>query len=219
MRIDIWSDVACPWCYVGKRNLETALAELDLEVDIRWRAYELDPDAPTTTSLSMAEVLSRKYGVSLEEAATMNANMTRVAERAGLEYHLDDLKLGNSFDAHRLAKLAEEHDLGDEAAEALFSAYFTQGRSIAAHDSLIEIGTSIGLEKEAIQAMLASDAFADEVRGDEALAAEAGFNGVPTFVVDGSFAIPGAQPADTFVRLLGRMASGDTSDFTPDGSS
>lgn len=219
MRIDIWSDVACPWCYVGKRNLESALRELALDVEVRWRAYELDPEAPASTSLSMAEVLSRKYGVSLDEAATMNATMTRVAERAGLDYHLDDLKLGNSFDAHRLAKLADEHGLGDEAAEALFAAYFTDGRSISSHESLLEIGLSIGLDRHQITAMLDSDDFADEVRGDEALAAEAGFTGVPTFVIDGSFAIPGAQPADTFVRLLGKMASGDTSDFTPDASS
>lgn len=215
MKIDIWSDVACPWCYVGKRNLETALKELDLEVDIRWRAFELDPEAPPATSLSMAEVLSRKYGVSHDEAVAMNANMTKVAARAGLEYHLDELQLGNSFDAHRLAKLAEEHGLGDEVNEALFAAYFTEGRSIASHDTLVEIGMAIGLEASAITAMLESDDFADEVRGDEALAAEAGFTGVPTFVVDGSFAIPGAQPPDVFVRLLGKMASGDTSDFSP----
>jgi predicted DsbA family dithiol-disulfide isomerase len=213
MRIDIWSDVACPWCYVGKRNLETAIDELGIEVEIRWRAYELDPEAPPSTSLSMAEVLSRKYGVSVDEAHAMNANMTRTAERAGLEYHLDDLKLGNSFDAHRLAKLAEAHDLGDAAAEALFAAYFTMGRSIADHATLLDIGVAIGLDQAEVAEMLASDAYADEVRGDEAMAAEAGFSGVPTFVVDGAFAIPGAQPADTFVRLLGKMASGDTSDF------
>ena len=211
MKIDIWSDVACPWCYVGKRNLEAALAELDLdEVEVRWRAFELDPSAPQSTSRTMSEVLSAKYQVTTEEAEEMNRRMTSVASKAGLEYHLDEVKLGNSFDAHRLAKMAEEIGRGSEAAEALFHAYFVEGRRISDHATLIEIGVGLGLDPEAIEVMLSTDRFADEVRGDEALAREAGFGGVPTYVIDGKFALPGAQPPETLVRILSKVAAGVT---------
>lgn len=209
MRIDIWSDVACPWCYVGKRNLEAALAELDLDVEIRWRAFELDPSAPATSSLSMAEVLSRKYGVSVEQAHEMSAQMTKTAAKVGLEYRLEGLRLGSSFDAHRIAKLADEAGLGDEMAERLFAAHFTENRLISDRSTLIELAVEVGLDADAAAAVLDSDAFADDVRGDEAIAQEAGFTGVPTYVVDGQFAIPGAQPPDVLVRFLSRLAESE----------
>ena len=209
MKIDIWSDVACPWCYVGKRNLETALSDLGIadEVDVRWRAYELDPSAPASSSLSMAEVLSRKYGVSPERAAQMNDQMTATAATVGLEYHLDTLKLGNSFDAHRLAKLADDRGRGGEMAERLFAAHFTENQLISDHDTLIALAVEVGLDADEAAAVLDSDAYGDDVRGDEEFASEAGFSGVPTYVVDGKLAIPGAQPPDVLVRLLGRMAA------------
>jgi|APCry1669192269_1035402.scaffolds.fasta_scaffold04917_2 predicted DsbA family dithiol-disulfide isomerase len=214
MRIDVWSDVACPWCYVGKRNLELALEELGLTPEITWRAFELDPTAPKSTSLSMDEVLSRKYGTTIEQAQEMNRQMTTTAAKLGLEYHLDTLQLGNSFDAHRLAKLAEDHDLGEEIAERLFAAYFTESQLISDHETLTRLGVEVGLDEAEIRRVLASDAYSDEVRGDEAMAQEAGFTGVPTFVIDGQFAIPGAQPVETMVRLLGKLAAKDPSDFT-----
>jgi predicted DsbA family dithiol-disulfide isomerase len=214
MRIDVWSDVACPWCYVGKRNLELALEELGLSPEITWRAFELDPTAPKSTSLSMDEVLSRKYGTTIEQAREMNRQMTATAAKLGLEYHLDTLQLGNSFDAHRLAKLAEDHELGGAMAERLFAAYFTESQLISDHETLIRLGVEVGLDEGEIARVLSSDAYADEVRGDEAMAQEAGFTGVPTFVIDGQFAIPGAQPAETMVRLLGKLAAKDSSDFT-----
>ena len=209
MRIDIWSDVACPWGYVGKRNLETALAELDIDVELRWRAYELDPSAPQTSSLSMAEVLSRKYGVSVEQAHEMNAQMTRTAAKVGLDYHLEGLRLGNSFDAHRLAKLADELGLGEAMAERLFAAYFTENRLLSDHGTLVELAAEVGIDADRATAVLASDDYADDVRGDEAIAQEAGFTGVPTYVVDGRLAIPGAQPPDVLVRFLSRLAAGE----------
>ena len=214
MRIDVWSDVACPWCYIGKRNLETALLELDLDndVEVRWRAYELDPGAPASSKLGMAEVLSRKYGVSVEQATEMNAQMTEVAAKVGLEYHLDTAQLGNSFDAHRLAKLADDRGLGGEMAERLFRAHFTENRLISDHATLVALAVEVGLDQIEAAAVLASDAYADEVRGDEELASEAGFSGVPTYVIDGKLAIPGAQPPDVLVRLLGRMAAGQPID-------
>ena len=214
MRIEVWSDVACPWCYIGKRNLERALDELDLgdEVEVRWRAYELDPGAPPSSSLGMAEVLSRKYGVSVEEAREMNARMTAAAAKVGLEYHLDTAQLGNSFDAHRLAKLADERGLGGEMAERLFAAHFTESQLISDRDTLLDLAIEVGLDVEEAVQVLDTDAYADEVRGDEEFASEAGFSGVPTYVVDGRLAIPGAQPPDVLVRLLGRMAANEPLD-------
>jgi len=211
MRIDIWSDVACPWCYVGKRNLETALAELDLdEVEIRWRAFELDPSAPTSTTKSMSEILSAKYQVPLEQAVEMNRQMTAMAASVGLDYDLDAIQLGNSFDAHRLAKMAEEAGMGGQAAEALFAAYFTEGRRLSDRSVLVDIGTSLGLDPDEVTSMLESDRYVEDVRADEAMAQEAGFSGVPTYVIDGRFAVPGAQPPETLVRLLGKVAAGVT---------
>ena len=214
MRIDVWSDVACPWCYVGKRNLESALDELGLadEVEVRWRAYELDPGAPASSSLSMAEVLSRKYGVTIDQATEMNAQMTATAAKVGLDYHLDTLRLGNSFDAHRLAKLADEAGLGGEMAERLFAAHFTENLLISDRDTLIALAAEVGLDTEEAARVLDSDAYADEVRGDEEFAQEAGFSGVPTYVVDGRLAIPGAQPPDVLVRLIGRLAANEPID-------
>ncbi len=209
MRIDVWSDVACPWCYVGKRNLDAALSELGLEAEIHWRAFELDPNAPATIDRSMAEVLSAKYGMSADEAKAASAQMTEAAAEAGLEYHLDRVQMGRSFDAHRLAKLADARGLGPEASERLFAAYFTEGEEISDIETLVRLGGEIGLPEDEVREALGSNAFAAEVRQDEAAAQDAGFTGVPTFVIDGRFAIPGAQPTDVMVRLLGRLAEED----------
>ena len=140
----------------------------------------------------------------------MNEQMTALAASVGLDYHLESARLGNSFDAHRLAKLAEDTGLGDEAAERLFAAHFTENRLLSDHDTLVELGTEIGLDPTAVRTMLDSDAYVDDVRGDEALATEAGISGVPTYVIDGRFAIPGAQPPDVLVRVLSKMAAGET---------
>ncbi len=209
LRIDVWSDVVCPWCYVGKRNLETALEELGLDIEVHWRAFELDPTAPPSTSKSMAELLSAKYGVTLEQARAMNENMTAMAASVGLTYDLENVRPGNSFDAHRLAKLAEEKGLGEEAAEALFLAYFTNNALLSDMDTLLALGVSLGLSAEDVRAVLSSEKYTDLVRSDEALAAEAGFSGVPTIVINEEFAIPGAQPPDVLVRLIGRIANGE----------
>ena len=205
VRIDIWSDVACPWCYVGKRNLEAALVEIDLEAEIHWRAFELDPSSPATVVGTLDEVLAAKYGMGLEQARAMNAQMTETARAAGLEYHLDRVQLGSSFDAHRLAKLAEARGRGAAAAERLFAAHFTEGRRISDPDTLLEIGLEIGLDEAEVRQVLESTVFTDQVRRDEADAQEAGITGVPTFVIDGRFAIPGAQSVETMARLLRRV--------------
>jgi protein disulfide-isomerase len=209
VKIDIWSDVICPWCYVGKRNLEHALADLEIDPEIRWRAFELDPTSPPGTSRSLAEAMAAKFGVEVSQAEEMNAQMTKVAAQAGLDYRLDIARPGNSFDAHRLAKLAEEQGLGGVAAERLFSAYFTEGALLSDHAVLVDLGEEIGLDADEVRSMLDSDRFTDAVRSDEALAADAGFSGVPTIVIDDRFAIPGAQPPDVLIRLLTKIQDGE----------
>ncbi len=207
MRIEIWSDVVCPWCYIGKRNLEAALAEFPHadQVTVEWRSFELDPTTPTQVGLSMDEVLERKYGMSPDQAATANRQMTELAARVGLEYHLDRVRIGNTFDAHRLLHLAAHEGRGGEMKERLLHAYFTEGRTVSDPASLTDLAAEIGLDRERVGAVLASDEYADEVRADEARAVELGSTGVPFFVLDGRFGIPGAQPPDVLLRLLHRV--------------
>jgi predicted DsbA family dithiol-disulfide isomerase len=205
MHIDVWSDVACPWCYLGKRNLEAALATTGIEAEISWRAFELDPGAPATIHGSIEEMLATKYGLGIDEARRMNAEMTERARQAGLEFRLDQAKMGSSFDAHRLAKMAEARGLGSEATERLFAAHFTQGLQISDPETLVSLGVEIGLDAAKVASMLASDAFAEEVRDDEAQAGSAGFTGVPTFVINQSYVISGAQSVETMAKLLGQQ--------------
>lgn len=206
MLIEIWSDVVCPWCYVGKRNLEAALVEFAHadQVSIEWRSYELDPTTPTRVELSMDEVLERKYGMTPEQASTANRQMTDLAAKTGLEYHLDRVQIGNTFDAHRLIHLAARHGKGGEMKERLLRAYFTEGRGISLRADLVELGTEFGLDPVEVAQVLDGDEFAVDVRADEARAMELGSTGVPFFVFDGRLGIPGAQPPDVLLRLLNR---------------
>ena len=207
MRIEIWSDVVCPWCYIGKRNLEAALAEFPHadQVTVEWRSFELDPTTPAQIGLSMDEVLERKYGMSPDEAATANRQMTELAAGVGLEYHLDRVRIGNTFDAHRLLHLATHEGRGGELKERLLRAYFTEGRSVSDPAALTDLAAEVGLDRARVGAVLASDEYADEVRADEARAVELGSTGVPFFVLDGRFGVPGAQPPDVLLRLLHRV--------------
>ena len=206
MLIQIWSDVVCPWCYIGKRNLEAALAEFDHadQVVVEWRSYELDPTTPTRVELSMDEVLERKYGMTSEQASTANRQMTELAAKVGLEYHLDRVQIGNTFDAHRLIHLAATVGKAGAMKERLLRAYFTEGRAISDPATLADLATDVGLDADRVAEMLSGDEFADEVRGDEARAMELGSTGVPFFVFDERLGIPGAQPPDVLLRLLNR---------------
>ena len=207
MKVEIWSDVVCPWCYVGKRNLEAALAEFPHadEVEVEWRSFELDPTTPTRVGLSMDEVLERKYGMSADEAAGANRRMTDLAASVGLEYHLDRVQIGNTFDAHRLIHLAADSGVGGAMKERLLAAYFTEGRAVSDHATLVELATEVGLDPARVAEVLDGDEFATAVRSDEARAVELGSTGVPFFVVDGRLGIPGAQPPDVLLRLLTRV--------------
>ena len=203
MRVEIWSDIVCPWCYIGKRRFEAALARFEHrdEVDVVWRSFELDPKS-TTTDIDLLAHLSAKYGVSRGEAAAMNTRVTEVAAGEGLDFRLEIARRGNTFDAHRLLHLAGERGMQDELKERLLAGYQTDGLPIADHDTLVKLAVEVGLDEAEARAVLAGDAFAADVRADEAEGQRLGVTAVPTFVVDRRFGVSGAQPADVLLALL-----------------
>ncbi|HRI70309.1 MAG TPA: DsbA family oxidoreductase [Polyangium sp.] len=206
LRIDIWSDIACPWCYVGKRRLEAALAQFpDRDsVEIVWRAFELDPSAPRVRdkSISVAQRLAQKYGTSTAQAQSMIDRMTNVARGDGLDFHFERLQAGNTFDAHRVLHLAATRGKQDIMKERFLRGYLTEGEAIGEPETIIRLAAEVGLDEQDVRATLASDAYAHEVRADEKEARENGVTGVPFFVFDGRIAVSGAQPMELFVRVL-----------------
>jgi len=207
LRIDIWSDIACPWCYVGKRRFEAALERFENrgDVELHWRSFELDPSAPqvvSTEEVSYVDRLARKYGATPERARTMIEQMTETAAADGLAFDFDRIRPGNTFDAHRLVHLAAEHGKQDAMKEAFFRAYLEQGVSIGDHEAIAKVAVDTGLDADAVQGVLQSDAFAADVRLDEQQAAQLGIRGVPFFVLDRRYAIQGAQSADTVLSVL-----------------
>jgi predicted DsbA family dithiol-disulfide isomerase len=199
LTVEIWSDVVCPWCYVGKRRFEKALAAFEHrdEVELTWRSFQLDPHASREREGSSAEHLARKYGMSVEQAEGTNAQMTALAASEGLEYHLDRTRGGNSFDAHRLIHLAADHGRQGAMQERLMRAYFTEGEPIGDLATLARLATEVGIEP-----LADGDAYADAVRADEALAAQIGIRGVPYFVLDRRYGVSGAQPAELLLQAL-----------------
>jgi predicted DsbA family dithiol-disulfide isomerase len=207
MRIDIWSDVVCPWCFIGKRRLEAALSDFDADVDIRWHSFELDPNAAKSLDIPLTEALAKKYGMTRERALQMQTHVTTTAAEDGIEMRFDIAKTGNTLDAHRLIHFAYESDLGDVMKERLLLAYFTEGRAISDRDELASLAGEVGLDTDAVAAMLASDAFTQAVRDDEAQARTLGATGVPFFVIDQRYGISGAQPAATLLQALNQAHS------------
>jgi len=201
LTVEIWSDVVCPWCYVGKRRFEAALAGFEHrdEVELTWRSFQLDPHAPREREGSSAEHLASKYGMSVEQAERSNAQMTELAASEGLEYHLDRTRGGNSFDAHRLIHLAADHGRQDEMKERLMRAYFTEGEPVGDLDTLARLAGEVGVDAEPV---LAGDGYADAVLADVELAARIGIRGVPYFVLDRRFGVSGAQPAELLLQAL-----------------
>jgi predicted DsbA family dithiol-disulfide isomerase len=203
--VDIWSDVVCPWCYVGKRRFEAALEQFEHrdQVDVTWHAFELDPEAPRRQEGTLAESLAAKYGMSLEEAEASHANLTELAAAEGLDYHFERAQRGNTFDAHRLIRMALENGRQDEMKERLMRAYFTEGEPIGDREALARLAAEVGLSEEAARAALAGGRYSSEVRGDEHTAARLGIRGVPFFVLDRRFGVSGAQPAEGLLEALG----------------
>jgi predicted DsbA family dithiol-disulfide isomerase len=204
VHVEIWSDIACPWCYVGKRRFEAALADFEHREDVQvtWRSFELDPEAPAERPHSGAEHLAEKYGTSLEQAQAMNDRMTEVAAGEGLEFDFERTRGGNTFDAHRLVHLAAEHGKQDAMEERLMRAYLTEGELMSDHAALARLAAEVGLPAAEVDALLASDRFADAVRDDERTGATLGIRGVPFFVVDRQFGASGAQPPEALGELL-----------------
>jgi len=208
MTVEIWSDVVCPWCYVGKRRFESALARFDHrdDVELVWRSFELDPAAPAsgTQRGSYVELLAAKYGRPVDQAQTMLDGMTQAAAAEGLDFHFELARPGNTFDAHRLLHLAREHGLQDALKERLDHATFTEGSPPSDHAALRAHAVEVGLPADEVGSVLGSDRYGDAVRADEAQARAHGINGVPFFVIDAKYGISGAQPADVVLEALDR---------------
>ena len=222
MHVEIWSDIACPWCYVGKRRFEAALAAFEHrdEVRVTWRSFELDPSAPREREGDGAAHLARKYGTSREQALAMHERMTATAAEDGLDFRFDLARGGNTFDAHRLVHLAEAHGVQDAMKERLMRAYLTEGELMSDHATLERLATEVGLPPDEVRDMLATDRFAADVRDDEQTATSFGITAVPFFVVDRRIGAAGAQPPEVLGELLRRawadrpaipvVAGGDT---------
>jgi predicted DsbA family dithiol-disulfide isomerase len=206
VHVEIWSDIACPWCYVGKRRFEAALAGFEHrdDVTVTWRSFELDPTAPRKREVDGATHLAEKYGTSRDQALAMHQRMTDVAAGEGLEFRFDLARGGNTFDAHRLTHLAAAHGLQDAMKERLMRAYLTEGEPIGDPEALGRLAIEVGLPEDEVRELLAGDRYADEVREDERTAAQFGIHAVPFFVVDRALGASGAQPAEVFGELLRR---------------
>ena len=204
INVEIWSDIACPWCYVGKRRFEAALEQFEHrdEVTVTWRSFELDPSAPAERPEDAPTHLAGKYGTSLEHARQMNATMTATAAGEGLAFRFDRLRLGNTFDAHRLVHLAAEHGLHDAMKERLMSAYLEEGELMADHATLLRLGIEVGLPEDAVRELLATDQHAAAVHEDERTAASLGISAVPFFVIDRSMGASGAHEPELLLKML-----------------
>jgi predicted DsbA family dithiol-disulfide isomerase len=204
MRVEIWSDVVCPWCYLGKRNFEEALQQFGHreDVDVIYRSFELDPSAPQGQAEPVVELLASKYGMTAEQAGAAQRQMEQRAAQAGLTFRMEGLRRGNTRDAHRLLHLAGERGRQAELVERLHRAYFTDEESIFDHASLTRLAAEAGLDPAEAAAVLNSDRYADAVTADERTAQALGANGVPFFVIDRRYGISGAQPAAVMTQAL-----------------
>jgi predicted DsbA family dithiol-disulfide isomerase len=208
VRIDIWSDVICPWCYLGRENLKTALGSYAGDVDVVHHSFELDPTAPRDATPLTVKRLATKYGMSEAQALAAQTQMTERAAEVGLTFNLDGQRSGNTRDAHRLIQLARRHGVQDAMVERLYRAYFTDGRSIFDVDSLTSLAAEVdGLDVDEVAATLRSDALEEQVVADEQQAQELGVTGVPFFVIDLRYGLSGAQPPDMLLQVLQRAES------------
>ena len=208
MDIQIWSDIVCPWCYVGKRRFESALAVFAHadDVTVVHRSFQLDPSSPRGQTTDRRQMLQRKYGWSDAQTDEMDARMTHLAAIEGLDYRLDGGVTGNTLDAHQIVHLAKAHGRQDAAIERLYRAHFTEQRSVFDHASLAELAGEAGLDAGEARQVLQADAYVSAVAGDVDEARRLGITGVPFFVFEGRFGVSGAQPVDTFLAALQRTA-------------
>ncbi|MBK7036958.1 MAG: DsbA family oxidoreductase [Chitinophagales bacterium] len=204
MKVEIWSDVMCPFCYIGKRKFELALEKFPQRdtVEITWKSFQLNPDMITDPDKNINQYLAEVKGWSVKQAEDANNYVTDIAKKVGLTYNMDKSIVANSFDAHRLSHLAKKYNKQDALEERLFLAYFTEGKNTADHDTLIAIGVEIGLEENEIKSMLESNEFSAQVNRDILEAQMVGARGVPFFVFDRKYAVSGAQDPAAFEQVL-----------------
>lgn len=204
MRVDIWSDVRCPFCYIGKHKFEKALKQFPNkeQIEVNWHSFELDPNLQTDPDIHAWDHLAESKGISRSEAEQMTQYAVRAAQEVGLELHFHNAVVANSFRAHQLIQLAKTKNLGSKAKEALFKAHFSEGKNIDDKEVLLQTGVSIGLSEKDVEEALSSDDYAYKVRQDEAEARSFGIRGVPYFVFNNKYAVSGAQPTEVFLGAL-----------------
>jgi len=204
VNVEIWSDIACPWCYVGRHRFQRALEGFEHrdQVDVAWRAFELDPAAPPERPGTHRDLLASKYGRTPDEAQAMLDQMTAMGAAEGLELRFDHVRSGNTFDAHRVVHLAAFHGAQDAMQERLMRAYLTEGELMSDHPALARLAGDVGLPAAEVEELLAGDRFAAEVRAEQELARGFGISAVPFFVVERKLGVAGAQPVESFEELL-----------------
>lgn len=203
MRVDIWSDVVCPFCYIGKKRLEAAAQEAGIELEVHWHSFQLDPEAPVRQEVSNSERLAQKYGRTVAEVEEMQRNIAEIAKAEGIEFNWEGANSGNTFNAHRLIHLAQSKGLGNEAQEAFFYSYMTQGLAIGERETLEDVAARIGLNPVEVDDLLDSEEYADFVKFDQEVAHEQlKVTGVPFFVFDQRVALAGAQPKEVFLQVF-----------------
>ena len=206
MKVEIWSDVVCPWCYVGKRQFERGLEGFEHAdaVEVTWRSYELDPRAPEVREGTYAERIARKYGIDAGQARAAMSRIINAGADAGIEFRFDVMRPGNTFDAHRLIHLGRSHGLGAAVKDRFLRATFREGEAIGTREALERLAVEAGLPGDEVASTLDGDAFAEDVRNDERVAQSIGVTGVPFFLIDETYAIPGAQEPSVYLTLLQR---------------
>ena len=205
MKVEIWSDVACPWCFIGKRRFERALAELGDDaggIEVQWRSFQLNPDQPRGARTTHDEYLAAKLGTTREQVHQLNERVVGLAAAEGLSYDFDRYQVINTFDSHRVAHLGAVHGLGDAITERFLSGQLEQGEVLDDAETLVRLGSEVGVPADEIRDVLATDRYAAEVRADYQEARSLGIGGVPFFVIDRRYGISGAQPTELFVQAL-----------------
>jgi predicted DsbA family dithiol-disulfide isomerase len=206
LKIEIWSDIMCPFCYIGKRNFEKALSQIEdtSRIEVEWKSFQLDPTIPNEVDPSVSAIayLAEKKGITLEHSQSLHDNVIQMAANVGLNYDYSKAIVANSFNAHKLIQLAKTKQLGDQAEESLFKAYFTEGKNVNNIETLVQLGLEIGLEKDEIENALIDASFDQLVKKDLSEAQQIGVTGVPFFVFNRKYAISGAQPSETFVSAI-----------------
>lgn len=204
MKIEIWSDYVCPFCYIGERKLELALVQTGMEkdVDIIFNSFELDPNSRKHYDENINQLIAKKYGIPIERATQANDNIINAAKEVGLDFNFDNLKPTNTFDAHRLSHYAKAEGKLNDFTKAVMKSYFTDSLNISDFDVLISLAGQIGLDKEKTLRILESNAFSEQVRKDEANAYNRGISGVPYFLFENKEEVSGAQPVETFIKVI-----------------